>query len=84
MDEATFQGQRAGHWEFTFEGPVRDFRAAELAFTGTDGEPAAGVAVQAGPGWCTSLTVHHPGPSPAQYQVSDRARAMRAPVSKSS
>ncbi len=37
MDETTFRGQRAGYWEFTFKGRVRDSRAAELAFTSTDG-----------------------------------------------
>ncbi|MFC8624859.1 hypothetical protein [Streptomyces anulatus] len=37
MDETPVRGQRAGYWEFTLKGRVRDFRAAELALTGTDG-----------------------------------------------
>ncbi|MEU3706153.1 hypothetical protein AB0E82_28090 [Streptomyces anulatus] len=37
MDETHVRGQRAGYWAFTFKARVRDFRAAELAFTGADG-----------------------------------------------
>lgn len=111
MDETHVRGQRAGYWAFTFKARVRDFRAAELAFTGADGtkyvvylyapsaqrdefrprlrrrrerDPAAGVAVLEGAGVAHGPSHAPPRPSPAQRQVSDRPRAMRAPASKSS
>ncbi|WP_369382312.1 protein kinase [Streptomyces sp. cg36] len=37
MAPTTFRGRPAGYWEFTFQGKVREFRAVEVAFTGTDG-----------------------------------------------
>ncbi|GAB2583916.1 serine/threonine-protein kinase [Streptomyces capparidis] len=37
MDPTTWRGRRAGYWEFTFDGRVRKFRGAELAFPGADG-----------------------------------------------
>ncbi|MGW2721875.1 serine/threonine-protein kinase [Streptomyces sp. NPDC001492] len=37
MTETTFRGRPAGYWEFTFDGRARKYRAAELAFAGTDG-----------------------------------------------
>ncbi|MEV0850416.1 serine/threonine-protein kinase [Streptomyces sp. NPDC049954] len=37
MAATTFRGRPAGYWEFTFKGRVRDFRAVELAFSGTNG-----------------------------------------------
>ncbi|GGU99424.1 hypothetical protein GCM10010211_78440 [Streptomyces albospinus] len=37
MASTTFRGRPAGYWEFTFRGQVRQFRAVELAFSGTDG-----------------------------------------------
>lgn len=37
MAETTFRGRPAGYWEFTFDGRARQYRAAELAFSSTDG-----------------------------------------------
>ncbi|MFE9252032.1 serine/threonine-protein kinase [Streptomyces sp. NPDC007088] len=37
MAATTFRGRPAGYWEFTFKGRVRDFRAVELALSGTNG-----------------------------------------------
>ncbi|MGW1746753.1 serine/threonine-protein kinase [Streptomyces sp. NPDC002092] len=37
MTKTTFRGRPAGYWEFTFDGRARKYRAAELAFAGTDG-----------------------------------------------
>jgi eukaryotic-like serine/threonine-protein kinase len=37
MAETTFRQRPAGYWEFTFDGRARTYRAAELAFAGTDG-----------------------------------------------
>ncbi|GAB7035423.1 serine/threonine-protein kinase [Streptomyces sp. NPDC021749] len=37
MSPTTFRGRRAAYWEFTFNGRLREFRAVELAFSGTDG-----------------------------------------------
>ncbi|MEV0371219.1 serine/threonine-protein kinase [Streptomyces sp. NPDC050636] len=37
MVATTFRGRPAGYWEFTFQGRVRGYRAAELAFAGADG-----------------------------------------------
>ncbi|MEU8679921.1 serine/threonine-protein kinase [Streptomyces sp. NPDC048611] len=37
MDPTTFRGRPAGYWEFTFDGSAREFRAAEVAFSGSDG-----------------------------------------------
>lgn len=37
MGPTTFRGRPAGYWEFTFQGRAREYRAVELAFSGTDG-----------------------------------------------
>lgn len=37
MSATTFRGRPAAYWEFTFNGRLREFRAVELAFSGTDG-----------------------------------------------
>ncbi|MGW3210343.1 serine/threonine-protein kinase [Streptomyces sp. NPDC001135] len=37
MAATTFRSRPAGYWEFTFQGRVREYRAVELAFSGTDG-----------------------------------------------
>ncbi|MGV4988206.1 serine/threonine-protein kinase [Streptomyces sp. NRAIS4] len=37
MAATTFRGRPAGYWEFTFDGRARKYRAAELAFSSTDG-----------------------------------------------
>ncbi|MFI9757966.1 serine/threonine-protein kinase [Streptomyces sp. NPDC051963] len=37
MAETTFRGRPAGYWEFTFDGRARKYRAAELAFSSTEG-----------------------------------------------
>ncbi|MFI9052644.1 serine/threonine-protein kinase [Streptomyces sp. NPDC053427] len=37
MAPTTFRGRPAGYWEFTFDGTLREYRAVELAFSGTDG-----------------------------------------------
>lgn len=37
MDPTTFRGRPAGYWEFTFNGSAREFRAVEVAFSGSDG-----------------------------------------------
>ncbi|MGN5382140.1 hypothetical protein ACQ4WX_48510 [Streptomyces lasalocidi] len=37
MEHTTFRGRPAGYWEFTFQGRAREYRAVELAFSGTDG-----------------------------------------------
>ncbi|MEU9990627.1 serine/threonine-protein kinase [Streptomyces sp. NPDC048045] len=37
MAATTFRGRPAGYWEFTFDGRERKYRAAELAFAGSDG-----------------------------------------------
>ncbi|ARF55704.1 serine/threonine-protein kinase [Streptomyces gilvosporeus] len=37
MGPTTFRGRPAGYWEFTFNGQLREYRAVEIAFSGTDG-----------------------------------------------
>ncbi|KIZ18987.1 serine/threonine-protein kinase, partial [Streptomyces natalensis] len=37
MGPTTFRGRPAGYWEFTFNGRLREYRAVEIAFSGTDG-----------------------------------------------
>ncbi|MGG2460278.1 serine/threonine-protein kinase [Streptomyces sp. RGM 3693] len=37
MAATTFRGRPAAYWEFTFRGQRREYRAVELAFSGTDG-----------------------------------------------
>ena len=37
MAETSFRGRPAGYWEFSFDGRVRKYRAAELAFASPDG-----------------------------------------------
>ncbi|MFJ9416975.1 serine/threonine-protein kinase [Streptomyces sp. NPDC101227] len=37
MAASTFRGRPAAYWEFTFQGRLREYRAVELAFSGTDG-----------------------------------------------